>query len=177
MFSGCPWVFSGGRSVLPSTSLPPASFLWGLCMFSHADFLKGWWCSLCYGLAQEESLRMALPDFSEMCCFPSYSFLPFLCSVCSKFTVFSLILHFQSFLMGSGRAFCFDGGIGSTCCGLDMFWVVSTSTDRLLVQADFCQVYFKLSQISVLCQSDFSPALASDSQVFYFFRIPKCFHG
>lgn len=136
MFSGCPWVFSGGRSILPSTSLPPASCSWGLCMFSHADFLKGWWCCLCYGLAQEESLRMALPDFSEMCCFPSYSFPPFLCSVCMKFTVFSLILHFQGFLMGSGRAFCFGGGLGSACRGLDTFWVVSTSTDRLLVQAD-----------------------------------------
>lgn len=50
--------------------------------------------------------------------------------------------------------------------GLNKFWVVSVSTDRLLVQADFCQVYFKLSQISVLCQSDFSPAQASYSQVF-----------
>ena len=33
------------------------------------------------------------------------------------------------------------------------FWVVSMYTYRLLVQTDFCQVYFKLSQISVLCQS------------------------
>lgn len=94
-------------------------------------------------------------------CFHSCSFLPFLCSVCTKFTIFSLILHFQGFLMGSGRAFCFGGGLGSACRGLGTFWVVSTSTDRLLVQADFCQVYFKLSQISVLCQSDFSPAQAS----------------
>lgn len=112
-----------------------------------------------------------------MRCFPSCSFLPFPCYVCTKFGVFSLILHFQGFLMGGGRAFCVGGGIGSTCCGLDTFWVVSTSTDRFLVQADFSQVYFKLIQISVLCQSDFSPAQASDSQVFWFFRIPKCFRG
>lgn len=114
-----------------------------------------------------------------MCCFPSCSFLPFLCSVCTESTAFSLILHFQGFLMGSGRAFCFAGGI-ALGRGLDTFWVVSTSTDRLLVQAGLCQVYFKLSQISVLCQSDFSPARASEaqsSQVFQFFRIPECFHG
>lgn len=34
-------------------------------------------------------------------------------------------------------------------------WVVSLSTDQLSVQTDCCQVYFKPSQRSVLCQAAF----------------------
>lgn len=162
MFSGCPGVFSEGDPFF-SPLLSSQFLVHEVCAcFPMLIFWRDGGAVFVMVLPKRRLLEWHYLIFLRCAVF--LSSLPVFC----VHKVHNFLSHpaFPRILMGSGRAVCFVGGIGSPCCGLDTFWVVSTCTDRLLVQADFCQVYFKLSQISVLCQSDFSPAQASDSQVF-----------
>lgn len=95
-----------------------------------------------------------------MCCFPSPSLFPLPCSVCmlsacSVVFVSAAFVRLRNEKWKSLVLFCLrDTEHLLTVAGIP-FWVVSVYTYWLLAQTDSCQVYFKLGQISVLCQSAF----------------------
>jgi len=127
-------------------------------------------------LGQEQSPGMAYLVFLRCAVFLPLPFLPScVLSVCCLLEVYDFLSSaaFARLPDGKWESFLFCLRDTEHSVAWMPFWVVGTYTYRSLGQTGFCQGYFKLSRISVLCQL----TLVSDSQVFWVFRIPKCFHG